>query len=243
VYAVFALLFAGLNDAVAAAKQHTTRPVTATFADIDNIVSNSPATDLISRFAPQLTAFDAFAFQVYRGSSFGNYFDLYGAESNGKPLIIAEYGVDAMNDPCGQSSNGASHTLGASSHLRAADWLSAGSLCPSVAASGWAQNYAQQPCADWSPGENGQPGGSDVPADPSTFVGCSQSSGDNMACAVPGVTAQAEWDSSLTAEIASHPAVLGGFLFEWADEWWKSGRWLRLCAARTSAALCTRGRV
>jgi len=30
------------------------------------------------------------------------------------------------------------------------------------------------------------------------------------------------WDSSLAAEIVAHPSVLGGFIFEWQDEWWKS---------------------
>lgn len=56
-------------------------------------------------------------------------------------------------------------------------------------------------------------------------------------CAVPGASAQADWDSSLTAEIVAHSAtVLGGFIFEWADEYWKSEGTQDFCQTPSSFA-------
>jgi len=170
-----------MDRAIVEAKKHTTRPITATFADIDNIVGTHPSTDLLPRFRGNMAHFDAFAFQIYRGSTFGSYFDTYASEAGGKPLIIAEYGLDAMNDPCG-----------------------------------WPQNQAMQPCTIWSPGQNGQPGGTEDTG--AAFQGCTTGG----SCAQPGVVAQADWDARLAKEIDTHPAVLGGFIFEYADEWWKN---------------------
>ena len=207
---VYSHYFTWLNDALGAAKQYTTRPMTATFADIDNIVSTVPETDLLPRMQQYLTNFDAYAFQLYRGQTFyppgqPSYFDQFQAEAGGKLLIVSEYGFDSMNDPCG-----------------------------------WWQNYNTVPCQVWSPGQNGQPGGSDVPEDPSTFVGCYD---PTAACAQPGVTSQANWDQGLTQEIrnnwASNPAsqdhnhthtALGGFIFEWIDEYWKNVETQDFCA-------------
>jgi hypothetical protein len=170
-----------MDRAIVEAKKYTTRPITATFADIDNIIGTNPSTDLLPRFRQNMANFDAFAFQIYRGSTFGSYFDTYASEAGGKPLIIAEYGLDAMNDPCG-----------------------------------WPQNQAMQPCTIWSPGQNGQPGGSEDTG--AAFQGCTTGG----SCAQPGVVAQADWDARLAKEIDTHPAVLGGFIFEYADEWWKN---------------------
>jgi len=197
---VYSHYFGWIDRALQTAKQHTTRPMTATMADIDNIVGPNPATDLLPRFRGNMTHFDAFAFQLYRGQSFypaegPDYFTQYGAEAGGKPLIVAEYGVDAMNDPCG-----------------------------------WPENFpTMQPCTVWSPGQNGQPGGSDDTG--ADFVGCLD---DTRACRKPGVSAQAEWDASLTGEISTAPHTLGGFIFEWHDEYWKSVETEDSCAEPSS---------
>ena len=97
--------FGWIDEAIRQAKQFSTRPFTATMADIDNIVSDQPATDLIPRYNPWMKHFDAYAFQLYRGHTFGAYFNQYTAEAAGKPLIVAEYGLDAQNDPCGWPEN------------------------------------------------------------------------------------------------------------------------------------------
>ncbi len=84
----------------------------------------------------------------------------------------------------------------------------------------WPENYlGMRPCTVWSPGQNGQNGGSE---DDAQFKPCVVQAGKPNFCTMPGVVAQAQWDEGLTAEIANHPAVLGGFVFEWADEFWKS---------------------
>lgn len=81
---------------------------------------------------------------------------------------------------------------------------------------GWPENFAgMRPCSVWSPGANGQPGGSEDTG--ASFVGCTSGG----SCTLPGVTAQAQWDAKLATEIMTHNAVLGGFIFEWADEFWK----------------------
>jgi len=61
---IYSQYFGWLDRALAAGKNHTTRPMTATFADIDNIVGQNPQTDLLPRFAKNMTHFDAYAFQV-----------------------------------------------------------------------------------------------------------------------------------------------------------------------------------
>jgi len=198
---IYSHYFGWIDGAIALAKQHTTRPITATLADVDNIVGSHPTTDLLPRFMDNMAHFDAFAFQLYRGQSFysadgTSYFSQYGAEAGGKPLIVAEYGVDAMNDPCG-----------------------------------WPENYYMQPCKVWSPGQNGQPGGTDDTG--AAFVGCSNPS---LPCRKPGVSAQAEWDASLTGEIMTAPHTLGGFLFEWHDEYWKNVETQDFCETPSSVA-------
>jgi len=88
-----------LNRALSAAKAQTTRPMTSTFADVDYLVTGA-ATDRLKRFDSLLPDMDVIAVQLYRGRSFGAYFDQFAAVTS-KPLLVGEYGVDAMNDPCG----------------------------------------------------------------------------------------------------------------------------------------------
>jgi len=97
-------MFTFFNDAMAAGKQHTTRPMTSTFADVDYLISGDKATDKIPRFQAKLSQMDFFAIQLYRGGTFGSFFTDFAAESS-KPLIVGEYGVDAFNDPCGWAEN------------------------------------------------------------------------------------------------------------------------------------------
>jgi len=97
-------LFGFFNDTLAAAHSYTTRPLTSTFADVDRMITDSPSMDRIARFDSLLPSFDFYAFQLYRGRSFNDYFTQYAAVTN-KPLLVAEYGVDAFNDPCGWSEN------------------------------------------------------------------------------------------------------------------------------------------
>ncbi len=96
------------------------------------------------------------------------------------------------------------------------------------------------PCTVWSPGANGQPGGSDVPTNgAAAFQGCYD---DTLPCKMPGVVTQAEWDAGLTGEIKANWAsssaaedrgathtTLGGFLFEWVDEFWKTVETQEFC--------------
>ena len=42
--------------------------------------------------------------QLYRGKTFGDYFQSY-STSSAKPLLVSEYGVDAYNDACGWDQN------------------------------------------------------------------------------------------------------------------------------------------
>jgi len=97
---------------------------------------------------------------------------------------------------------------------------------------GWPENYpTMQPCTVWSPGQNGQPGGSDDTGD--AFVGCLD---ETKPCRKPGESVQAEWDASLTGEISTAPHTLGGFLFEWHDEFWKNVETQDSCVTPSSVA-------
>jgi hypothetical protein len=103
---VYSRMFAWFDLALASAKKGSTRPMTSTFADVDYLVSGNPASDKIPRFQSLLPNFDVIAIQLYRGASFGAFFNQFAAESS-KPLIVGEYGVDAYSDPCGWQENGA----------------------------------------------------------------------------------------------------------------------------------------
>ena len=69
-------------------------------ADVDVVTSRL---GLYEKFAPQV---DGWAMQIYRGRDFGtgdnDFLQLYEKHSV-KPLVVTEYGVDAYNDPCGES--------------------------------------------------------------------------------------------------------------------------------------------
>lgn len=97
-------LLGWLDSALEQAGTVTTRPLTSTFADVGQMAGTHPEADKIPRFASVMSHFDFMSMQLYRGRSFGDYFTQYGAETT-KPLLIAEYGVDAMNDPCGWNEN------------------------------------------------------------------------------------------------------------------------------------------
>ena len=104
---VYTHLFSFINDAAHAAKNVSSRPITSGFADLDNFVSTpyqNPLYDKIPLFEHLLPDMDVWAMQLYRGRSFGSYFENFNAEST-KPLLVTEYGVDAYNDPCGWEEN------------------------------------------------------------------------------------------------------------------------------------------
>lgn len=103
---VYKALFRFINDAIAAAKRVSSRPMTSGFADIDQFVGSppNPAIDKISLYEYLLPDMDMWSMQLYMGKSFGDYFINYQKESS-KPLVVTEYGVDAYNDPCGWPEN------------------------------------------------------------------------------------------------------------------------------------------
>jgi hypothetical protein len=66
---VYGRLFGFFNAALGAAKAHTTRPLTSTFADVDYIVGGTPTMDRIARFDHLLPNMDFYAIQLYRGAT------------------------------------------------------------------------------------------------------------------------------------------------------------------------------
>jgi len=98
---MYGRFYGWLNRAIVAAKAVTTRPMTSTFADVDYLVTGNPTTDRLPRFVDLIPDMGVIAVQLYRGKTFGNYFSQFASESGNKPLLIAEYGVDSFNDPCG----------------------------------------------------------------------------------------------------------------------------------------------
>ncbi len=66
------------------------RPVTTPLADIDLI-------NTLATYDSTMTNLDVWSANLYRGSSFGTFFDDYAVVSN-KPFLILEYGTDAYND-------------------------------------------------------------------------------------------------------------------------------------------------
>jgi hypothetical protein len=81
--------FAWINSALVAAKQHTTRPLTSTFADVDMLISGNAQADKLTRFATVLKDFDFFAMQLYRGASLTSFFQEYNSETQ-KPLLVGQ---------------------------------------------------------------------------------------------------------------------------------------------------------
>ncbi len=68
-------------------------PVTAPLADVNLI-------NTIAAYDSNMTNLDVWSVQLYRGPSFGSFFNDY-ANVSGKPLVITEYGIDAYDDKNG----------------------------------------------------------------------------------------------------------------------------------------------
>jgi hypothetical protein len=79
------------------------------------LVTTSTAEGLseIAQVNSRMTSLDAWSVQSYRGSSFGNLFSTYQAASS-KPLLITEFGIDALDNRNGQPF--------ANNALAVADW-------------------------------------------------------------------------------------------------------------------------
>jgi len=93
---VYKRLFTLMNDAAKAAHDAADVLVVSAFADVDGLYEK---VGRVGEFASDL---DAWTAQVYRGSSFGDFFDSFG-NSTDKPILLTEYGVDAYHDACGSS--------------------------------------------------------------------------------------------------------------------------------------------
>ena len=66
-------------------------------ADVDALYDK---VERLGHFAPSV---DAWTAQVYRGSTFGDFFEAM-SNSTDKPVLLTEYGVDAYHDVCGSNS-------------------------------------------------------------------------------------------------------------------------------------------
>ena len=81
---VYKRLYGFLNDCAVAAHEVADVIVTSTFADVDALYDK---VERMGQFAPDL---DAWAAQVYRGASFGDFFTGI-SNSTGKPLLLTEH--------------------------------------------------------------------------------------------------------------------------------------------------------
>jgi len=93
-HCVYTRLFGWLNDAAKAAHEVADVLVISGFADVDNLYEK---VGRVGHVAPDV---DAWTAQVYRGISFGNFFEAMGNNTD-KPVLLTEYGVDAYHDACG----------------------------------------------------------------------------------------------------------------------------------------------
>ena len=93
-HCVYTKLFSFINDAAKAAKEVADVLVVSAFADVDAL------NDKVARAGSSAPDVDAWTAQVYRGSSFGNFFEGMGNATD-KPVLLTEYGVDAYHDVCG----------------------------------------------------------------------------------------------------------------------------------------------
>ena len=94
-FCVYSRLFSFLDDAARAAHELADVIVVSAFADVDGLY------DKVQRagdFAPNL---DTWTAQVYRGNTFGDFFEGMSNASD-KPVLLTEYGVDAYHDVCGE---------------------------------------------------------------------------------------------------------------------------------------------
>lgn len=93
-FCVYKRLFSFIHDAATAAKDVADVLVVSAFADVDGLY------DKAERAGQYAEAMDAWTAQVYRGDTFGNFFEQFG-NSTQKPVLLTEYGVDAYHDVCG----------------------------------------------------------------------------------------------------------------------------------------------
>jgi hypothetical protein len=96
---VYTRLFELIDDAARAAKEVADVLVVSAFADVDALY------DKIGRAGHVAKHMDAWTAQVYRGKSFGDFFDTMGNATD-KPVLLTEYGVDAYHDACGTPGRG-----------------------------------------------------------------------------------------------------------------------------------------
>jgi len=94
-YCVYSRLFSLLDDAARSAKAVADVLVVSAFADVDALP------DKVMRAGHLAASLDAWTAQVYRGDTFGDFFEAMG-NATSKPVVLTEYGVDAYHDECGQ---------------------------------------------------------------------------------------------------------------------------------------------
>lgn len=98
-YCVYDKLFRWIEQAAEAAHAGALTPVLSTFADTDLVL------DKITRAGHLAPSVNIWAVQLYRGYSFGPWFEQAANASNTptnyKPFLVTEYGVDAYHDVCG----------------------------------------------------------------------------------------------------------------------------------------------
>ena len=75
--------------------------------------------DKVGRMGDYASDLDAWTAQVYRGSTFGDFFDAFGNNTD-KPILLTEYGVDAYHDVCGARERSQSATDRQTERRRAA---------------------------------------------------------------------------------------------------------------------------
>ena len=92
---VYSRMFKFLDQAAAAAHAEADVIVVSTFADVDALYDKVNRT---GGYAPNL---DAWSAQVYRGNTFGDFFEGI-SNVSAKPILLTEYGVDAYHDVCGK---------------------------------------------------------------------------------------------------------------------------------------------
>jgi hypothetical protein len=104
---MYTALFNWIEDNIAAAKNYTTRPVGATFADVDRLLSGTPTVDKLALFHHLVPSLDFWGMQLYRGASMSSYLSQFRSAlgNDVKPLVLTEFGADAYNDPCGWPEN------------------------------------------------------------------------------------------------------------------------------------------
>jgi hypothetical protein len=98
-YCVYDKLFRWIEQAAFAAHQKALTPILSTFSDTDLVL------DKIQRVGHVCPSVNIWAVQLYRGFSFGPWFEQAQNASNSptnfKPFLVTEYGVDAYHDVCG----------------------------------------------------------------------------------------------------------------------------------------------